>query len=108
MRTDPATRQEAAGLPTLSIEAAQALFKLQPGEAATAPTREGDGQVVVKLVEATPADPAADAAGMERLRSQLRASIADDLLAGFRDALEQDVAITVDQAALNAMFDSGR
>jgi peptidyl-prolyl cis-trans isomerase D len=108
VRTDPATRQEAAGLPTLSIEAAQALFKLQPGEAATAPTREGDGQVVLKLVEVTPADPAADAAGMERLRSQLRASIADDLLAGFRDALEQDVAITVDQAALNAMFDSGR
>jgi peptidyl-prolyl cis-trans isomerase D len=108
VRIEPATRQEAVGLPSLSVDAAQALFGLQPGETATAPTREGDGQLVIKLVEVKPADPAADAAGMARLRSQLRASMADDLLAGYRDALGRNVRIDVDERALNAMFDSGR
>jgi peptidyl-prolyl cis-trans isomerase D len=108
LRTEPATRQEAANLPQLSFEAAQQVFKLQPGETAVAPSREGDGQLVLKLVEVIPADPAADEAGMTRLRNQLRASIADDLLAGFRDALQRTVEIRVDEHALNAMFESGR
>jgi peptidyl-prolyl cis-trans isomerase D len=108
LRTEPATRQEAANLPQLSFEAAQQVFKLRPGETAVAPSREGDGQLVLKLVEVIPADPAGDEAGMTRLRNQLRASIADDLLAGFRDALQRTVEIRVDQHALSAMFDQGR
>ena len=108
LRMEPSTRQEAAGLPTLSVEAAQKIFSLQPGETASAPNREGDGHLVLKLVEVTPADPAADAAGMARLRSQLRASVADDLLGGFREALRGKVEVRVDNRAIEAMFEPPR
>lgn len=107
VRTEPLTRQEAVNEAKLSFEAAQALFDLRPGETATAATREADGQLVLKLAEVQPADPAADPAGVARMRDQLRASMAGDLLGGFREALERQVQIRVNEQALQAMFDMG-
>jgi peptidyl-prolyl cis-trans isomerase D len=107
-RTEPQTRQEAASGEALSFEAAQILFGLAPGETATAANREGDGRLVLKLVEIRPADPAADQAGVARLRDQLRAAMADDLLTGFRAALEREIDVRVNERAIAAMFDSGR
>lgn len=106
-RIEPLTRQEAAGRAELSFEAAQALFSLQPGETATAASREADGQLVVKLVEVQPADPAADPSGVARVREQLRAQLAGELLVNFREALERQVEIRVNERALEAMFDTG-
>jgi len=108
VRTEPLTRQEATGYPALSFEAAQALFGLNPGETATTANREGDGRLTLKLVEIRAADPAADAAGVARLRDQIRASMADDLLTGFRGALEREIEVRINEQAIAAMFESGR
>ncbi|MCM0021515.1 MAG: SurA N-terminal domain-containing protein [Tagaea sp.] len=85
----------------LPAQIAARLFALAPGGLATAPGLEG--HYVVRLKEIVPADPAADAAGVEQLRVQLRRDIAGDLTAEYAQGLRQRLGTTVNRAVVERL-----
>jgi len=76
-------------------QVAARLFAQKPGELGVAAGI--DGQHVVRTKEIVPADPAADAAGMEQLRTQLRRDIAGDLSSEYGQALRQRYGVTINR-----------
>ncbi|MBI3451754.1 MAG: peptidyl-prolyl cis-trans isomerase [Rhodospirillales bacterium] len=92
----PGFGQPQGGTP---LEVTGRLFALKVGEAGVAPGREG--YHVVRLTEILPADPAADAAGVERVAEQLRRDVAGDLLGEFTEALKRRYGVEIDRAAID-------
>lgn len=103
--TDPLTRQDSAALESVSVDVVQALFQATHGEVVTGSNRSGDAQVVVRLTDIEVAQPGADADGVAKMRELLAGTIAGDLRAQFRKALEQDIAVTVNNGVLETLFD---
>jgi peptidyl-prolyl cis-trans isomerase D len=85
----------------LPAQIAARLFSLQPGALAMAPGLEG--HYVVRLKDVVPADPAADAAGVEQVRVQLRRDIAGDLLAEYAQGLRQRLRANVNRAVVERL-----
>jgi peptidyl-prolyl cis-trans isomerase D len=85
----------------LPAQIAARLFALQPGALAMAPGLEG--HYVVRLKDIVPADPAADAAGVEQLRVQLRRDIAGDLTAEYAQGLRQRLGANVNRAVVDRL-----
>jgi peptidyl-prolyl cis-trans isomerase D len=85
----------------LPAQIAARLFSLQPGALAMAPGLEG--HYVVRLKDVVPADPAADAAGVEQVRVQLRRDIAGDLLAEYAQGLRQRLGANVNRAVVERL-----
>jgi peptidyl-prolyl cis-trans isomerase D len=85
----------------LPAQIAARLFALPPGGVATAPGLEG--HYVIRLKEIVPADPSADAAGVEQLRVQLRRDIAGDLTAEYAQGLRQRLGTTVNRAVVERL-----
>jgi peptidyl-prolyl cis-trans isomerase D len=77
------------------------LFALESGKAAMAPGLEG--HYVVRLKDVVPADPAADAAGVEQVRVQLRRDIAGDLGAEYAQGLRKRLGATVNRAVVERL-----
>ena len=70
------------------------LFRLKQDEYGLATGR--DGYFVARLTEIAPADPAADAAGVQNLRADLRQRMASDMGASLTDALKRRLGVSVD------------
>jgi peptidyl-prolyl cis-trans isomerase D len=85
----------------LPAQIAARLFALQPGALAMAPGLEG--HYVVRLKDIVPADPAADPAGVEQLRVQLRRDIAGDLTAEYAQGLRQRLGANVNRAVVDRL-----
>jgi len=77
------------------------LFELGRGEATMAATR--DGFAVGQVVEIQVADLAAEAPALERMREEVRRSIADDLEAQFNTALRTRSTVRVNQTLLESL-----
>ncbi len=78
------------------------LFAMALNEVASVSSR--DGVHVVRLTGIVPADPAADAAGMQQLRDQLRAQIAGDIAAAYTASLRQRYGVSVYQAVIDRLL----
>ncbi|MBI3505739.1 MAG: SurA N-terminal domain-containing protein [Proteobacteria bacterium] len=82
-------------------QVAARLFAQKPGELGVAAGI--DGQYVVRTKEIIVADPAADTAGMEQLRTQLRRDIAGDLSAEYGQALRQRYGVTINRNVVDRL-----
>ena len=88
---------------TISPASAQALFALAaPGEVAIA--REPEGYRVLRLGAIHPADPAADAAGVDKLAQDTAQALTGDLHAALEAALRAGLSVKVREANLDRIF----
>ncbi len=82
-------------------QVAARLFAQKPGELGVAAGI--DGQYVVRTKEIVTADPAADAPGMEQLRTQLRRDMAGDLSGEYGQALRQRYGVTINRSVVDRL-----
>lgn len=92
---------------TTSVEGVPAemvgkLFAANPGEVVTGAT--ATAQVVARLKEVIPADPAAPGADTATLATQVSRGIENDLAAQFAEALRQRYPVTVERQRIAQMF----
>lgn len=97
--TTPFMRDQAPGLPP---DLVAKLFTLQPGQTATADT--GDAQVVARLKEIVPADPAAQADTLAALETTLAQGLERDLLDQLVGALQQQWPIILHHDRINRLY----
>jgi len=81
---------------------AAALFRVGPGQAATAQTETA--YAVGQVVRVVAADPTADPQGRERLRNALTATMANDLQLQFAASLRARFGVTVNQKAVAQVY----
>lgn len=89
----------APGLPEAAVEQA---FALEKGKAASAMTRDGKSRVVFKVTEIVPA-PQPSASERERLASELKRELQNDVLAEYVAALQDRYGVSVNEAAYNRL-----
>jgi peptidyl-prolyl cis-trans isomerase D len=102
--TKPVTRFDADTANYLTQPAVAELFKLQPGKAVSIPT--ADGNVIVRLKEVQPVDPAKEADALDRFGKQLDSMMANDLILELVTALRMKYGVAVNQAVFAAAFKS--
>jgi peptidyl-prolyl cis-trans isomerase D len=100
--TRPVTRYEADPGNYLTQPAAQELFKLPLGKAAT--VRSSEGTVIVRPKEIVAADLVRDKEMLDRFGKQLDTMIANDLVAQLLVALRGKYGVTVDEQSFAAAF----
>ncbi len=94
--TDATARAQRPGQQaTVPPELVGEMFRLQVNQAGIAAGREGAW--VVRLSEIRPADPATDAAGVTRVRDELRQQLNSDLLQEYLSDLRARYGVTVDR-----------
>jgi peptidyl-prolyl cis-trans isomerase D len=99
-KTPPLTRNPGKDSP-LPPELLEDLFSLKPGQAAAAAT--ADGQMIVRLAEIIPADPAAAGSELAQLKAAVRNGIANDLVTAYTAGLRQRYGVTVNQELLQSL-----
>ncbi len=103
--TDPTLRALRPGQPaTLPPELVGEMFRLRVNQAGVAAGR--DGAWVVRVSEIRPVDPAADAAGVTRVRDELRQQLNSDLLQEYLSALRDRYGVTVDRQQVERLTSS--
>lgn len=90
---------------TSSPEVVARLFSLKPNQAGTVPGHEGYS--VVRLTQVVPANPDADKAGVDQVRTQLRQQIGSDTVATYVNALRQHYGVTIDQQVVDKISGAG-
>lgn len=98
----PVTRDGSDAAANLPADAVQQLFALAADE--TAVVADGNDQIVVRLKETTEPADGADPQATAELRGTLRADIANDIVSQFMAALQQDIEVSVNDAAIQQMF----
>ncbi|TPG61223.1 hypothetical protein EAH89_01295 [Roseomonas nepalensis] len=99
VRMGPSGRDPRAATPGgIPPELLPGLFAAKPGEVTMAATAAGFA--VARLTEVVPADAAADAAGLARVKAEVEGSMQDDLEAQFAAALRARAGVTINPAML--------
>ena len=80
----------------------QDVFALEQGAAKI--TRGEGGYFISRLKSVTPADPAADTAGVDGMREELAGLLRDDLVTQLAGALRQEKGVTVNEAVLGQIL----
>lgn len=101
--TTPFARDQ-AGPAALPPDVVAALFKANPGETAAGET--GDAQIVARLKEVIPADPAAQAGELEAVRASAAQAMERDLLGQFVGALQERWPIVLHQDRIRQIYGS--
>jgi len=100
--TAPVRRDGRADQGNVPSEVTAQLFVLKAGEAGVAPA--ADGFHVVRLANIKPADPAADADGVARLKAQLGAQIGNDLVQELGAALRARYGVTIHRDVIDRLL----
>ncbi|NQV61719.1 MAG: SurA N-terminal domain-containing protein [Alphaproteobacteria bacterium] len=101
----PLSRQQAAGDIRLSAELVKKLFQLRIGEIAEGTTQSGDSHSVVRVVSiASPGDNV-EPAKLKSMDEFVRSSIAEDILAQYRDALRHKYNVKIHDDMIDSLFD---
>ena len=93
----PVKRDDRGTAQGLNPAIVQALFATEPGSIGKQVVPTATGFAIVATDEVIEADPSADAAGVEQLRTQLEAETRNDLLAQFEAALRRDYPVEIDR-----------
>lgn len=101
----PFTRFDGAARPLVSAALSAELFKVKMGATVMAPT--ANGYAVGRVKDIQPAYPAADKKGFDEVRDGLRAGISADVLSQYGAALRRRHPVSVDQGALDRLFNEG-
>ncbi len=78
------------------------LFSLKLNEAGVAPSRGGVN--VVRLTQVVAAEPAKDAAGVDRLREQVQSQVGGDIVGEYIDALRRRYGVTIDKDVVDKLM----
>ena len=89
---------------TVPPEVNAKLFALKPGETGTVPV--SNATYVVRLTQVIAADPAADKAGVDQLRAELRQQMSGDVVQAYVDALRQRYGVTINQDVIDRVTGS--
>ena len=98
--TPPVTR--GGRTEAVSAQATAAIFLSKPGEVARASAP--DAEVVLKVKEILPSDPAAAEKEIATLAQRLRAAVAEDLTASFAQGLRQRYPVRIDKSQIDKMY----
>lgn len=102
--TTPFTR-DARSVEGLPGELVRKLFEVKPGETVTGAT--ADSQVVARLKEIIPADPAASDATLATVESTVAQGLESDIMAQFGNALRNSYPVEVHRNRIDQFFASG-
>ncbi|MFL7903442.1 SurA N-terminal domain-containing protein [Azospirillum argentinense] len=102
--TTPFTR-DARSVEGLPGELVRKLFEVKPGETVTGAT--ADSQVVARLKEIIPADPAASDATLATVESTVAQGLESDIMAQFGSALRNSYPVEVHRNRIDQFFASG-
>ncbi|GAA4250488.1 peptidylprolyl isomerase [Azospirillum formosense] len=102
--TTPFTR-DARSVEGLPGELVRKLFEVKPGETVTGAT--ADSQVVARLKEIIPADPAASDATLATVESTVAQGLESDIMAQFGNALRDRYPVEVHRNRIDQFFASG-
>ncbi len=87
---------------SVSPQAIVAIFQAKPGELARASAP--DAEVVVKVKEILPSDPAEAEKEIATLSQRLRSAVAEDLAASFVQGLRQRYPVRIDKSQIDKMY----
>jgi len=107
LKSQPLTRTSGRVQAEVSAEMVSQLFALNVGDYAVAEAGNGEGFVVGRLDEILEAAPETDTVVLVQLRDVLNSSIAQDILAQYQIALQQDVGVRVNEGLLETIDLSG-
>lgn len=98
----PAFARDQANGAALPPDVVQKLFTLTPGQVAAGQT--GAAQVLARLTEILPADPTAQAAEKEALKTSLAQAMESDVMAQFISALQQRWPVVMHHDRINRLY----
>lgn len=98
----PAFARDQANGATLPPDVVQKLFTLTPGQVAAGQT--GAAQVLARLTQILPADPAAQAAEKDALKTSLTQALEGDVMAQFISALQQRWPVVMHHDRINRLY----
>lgn len=102
--SDPFTRRESEPTADLSSALISKTFELKVGDVATGRSANDDGEVVLIVSEVKPVDLSKRSVEIQDLRDGMKQQIADDMAAQLSGALRTEVGVSIDQAAIDALF----
>jgi peptidyl-prolyl cis-trans isomerase D len=98
----PVTRDGSDPEANLSPDAVQMLFALAQDE--TGVVADGNDQIVLRLTQVSEPTNSSDPQATAELRAALRSDIANDIVSQFMGALQQDIEVSINEAAIQQMF----
>lgn len=107
VKSQPLTRTSGRAQSEVSAEMVSQLFTIDVGGYAVAEAGDGSGFVVGRLDEVLDASPETDNVVLLQLRDTLNSSIAQDILAQYQVALQQEVGARVNEGLLETIDLSG-
>ncbi|MGH6933352.1 MAG: SurA N-terminal domain-containing protein [Dongiaceae bacterium] len=102
--TRPFTRDAGDDAADLTPALAANIFELEIGAVATNRNAKDDGEVVAVLREIKPVDVAAADKDLSEMQDSLSRAIAADLFEQFSTALRQEISVTKNQDAVDALY----
>ena len=99
--TVPFTR-DARSVEGLTAELVRKLFDAKPGDVVTGAS--GDAQIIARLKEVIPADPAASDATVAQVESTVAQGMGNDIMAQFANALRSQYPVAVHQNRIDQFF----
>ncbi|MCC7167096.1 MAG: SurA N-terminal domain-containing protein [Rhodospirillales bacterium] len=102
LRTTPPFTREPEPEAGLTPQLAAEMFRAKPGEAASAPVKEG--VMIARLVSVAAADPAKDAEGLNEQRQSLEQALVGDLVDQFTQALTLRHGVKINRRAIDEFF----
>ncbi len=103
--TEALLRTDFAAQAGFGTDAVEALFAAAPGTIVVGANAAGNGRVIARLDEVKDANVGEAQAEMDRITQLVGQSIADDIRNQFQTKLANSYEVTVNEAALNALFE---
>ncbi len=102
--SEPFSRRESEPTADLSSALISKTFELKVGDVATGRSGSDDGEVLLVVSEIRPVDLSKRDVEIQDLRDEMKQQLADDLATQLSEALRAEVGVSIDQAAIDALF----
>ena len=99
------SRQQAAGESKLGADLVKMLFQLNTGDIAEGEAQSGDSHSVVRVVSIASPGANVEPAKLKKMDELVRSSMADDILAQYRTALQHKYDVEINDRIIDSLFD---